>query len=493
MDYYSIIHSIITYIENRMHEELLDYDDMAMKIGFSHQHMRDTFRKQTGISIGSYFIKRKVLNSIHDLLYTSNNISYIALKFGFASHDVYTRAFIRVMGCRPREFKMNRPFVGKIQLIPGVYGIGINEEPHNIDIYKKREMNETILYGIPKISFKNGEMTMFPLCLTACANYMGVDVDYVDIMVSSGLAFRFNWMKNKWFLGNIDSSFTYDDSYPTAYLKGLNSYGENSELITVSKETSKNEIIQFIKRNIDNGKPCIATGIVGPPEPCIITGYRNNCEILLGWSFFQDDPAYSQNINFHENGYFETDKWWKNGLEVLMTLGDVITHNNGITDVINDAVIVMSGREYDGFAKGIDAYDAWIESLLDESSFSDTSLYTSILDSLLCEYDAINCIKDGRSCIQIYFNKKMKLLNHNDKNEEIVIMHEIAMAAHKVVGYMDKLLKVMHYEGSQEEKAYYCAKKPIRMKLISILREAKKADSKILDNLLMLQMLVQKK
>ena len=54
----------------------------------------------------------------------------------------------------------------------------------------------------------------------------------------------------------------------------------------------KSEFISFIKAKIDSGFPCIALGIIGPPEACIITGYRNNGDVLLGWNFFQDNPEY---------------------------------------------------------------------------------------------------------------------------------------------------------------------------------------------------------
>lgn len=48
----------------------------------------------------------------------------------------------------------------------------------------------------------------------------------------------------------------------------------------------KAEFIDFIKKQIDKGYPCIALGIIGPPEACILTGYKDNGNILLRWNFF---------------------------------------------------------------------------------------------------------------------------------------------------------------------------------------------------------------
>ena len=53
------------------------------------------------------------------------NILNIATKYGFSNHDTFTRAFKRITGLTPIEFKEKRPAVGRIKLCAGVYGIGL--------------------------------------------------------------------------------------------------------------------------------------------------------------------------------------------------------------------------------------------------------------------------------------------------------------------------------------------------------------------------------
>jgi len=74
----------------------------------------------------------------------------------------------------------------------------------------------------------------------------------------------------------------------------------------------KDAFIAFIKERIDNGVPVIALGIIGPPEACVITGYRGNGQTLLGWNCFQDSPEFASSVTFDESGYFITSSWWEN-------------------------------------------------------------------------------------------------------------------------------------------------------------------------------------
>jgi len=84
------------------------------------------------------------------------------------------------------------------------------------------------------------------------------------------------------------------------------------------EDTTKEDFISFIKKHIDEGYPCIALGIIDPLEACIITGYRNNGEELLGWNFFQEDPEFSSGIKIYESGYFICSNWWENTDTFLM-------------------------------------------------------------------------------------------------------------------------------------------------------------------------------
>ena len=124
MDYFLTIWSVIVFIENRIQEKI-NYTELEKATGFSLAHIRDVFVKKTGIPLSRYILTRKVTNAAFEILHNHQNILNIATKYSFSNHDTFTRAFKRVTGLTPINFKEKRPAVGRIKLCAGVYGIGL--------------------------------------------------------------------------------------------------------------------------------------------------------------------------------------------------------------------------------------------------------------------------------------------------------------------------------------------------------------------------------
>ena len=93
-----------------------------------------------------------------DLLHTDKSVLEIAYQYGFANPETYTRAFGKVMGMTPSAFRSIRPVVGKVELSPGVYGIGLlSEKERRSDMYMDKNVykskESTVLYGVPRVGF----------------------------------------------------------------------------------------------------------------------------------------------------------------------------------------------------------------------------------------------------------------------------------------------------------------------------------------------------
>ena len=305
MGYLPHIRALITYIEVHLSDEKINVQQMEQSIGFSETYIRELFRKNTGCSLSRYIRKRKIEVSAFDLLHSDATILDIALRYGFASHEGYTRAFQKITGITPSRFRRERPIVGKEELAQGIYGIGLPqklEQRSDISMNKERyrDNDSTILYGVPKVQWgAYGGNTPYPVCLKACLDYLGEDVSYEYVMVSGGAAFRLTWNETTWDLSNVDIYHTLKES-SDIYFLGAEALGREFEFQTREKKTTKQEFIQFVKRHIDAGYPCIAQGIIGPPEACVITGYRNQGETLLGWNFFQDEPDFAGSLTKDE-------------------------------------------------------------------------------------------------------------------------------------------------------------------------------------------------
>ncbi len=124
MDYFLTVSSIIIYIENRVGEKI-DYIELERVTGFSIAHIRDIFVSKTGMTLSRYILTRKISNAAYEILYNKQSIMDISMKYSFANYDTFTRAFRRITGLTPSEFKKKRPPVGKIKLCACAFGIGL--------------------------------------------------------------------------------------------------------------------------------------------------------------------------------------------------------------------------------------------------------------------------------------------------------------------------------------------------------------------------------
>lgn len=244
-------------------------------------------------------------------------------------------------------------------------------------------------------------------------------MDYAFSMVSGGAAFRLVWNEKEWDLSNVDIYHIFDSDM--SYRSGIEALGREFEILGRDKETKKEEFIQFIKKHIDEGYPCIALGIIGPPEACLITGYRDNGETLLGWNFFQDDPDFAGCVRKDENGYFVSDKWWENpDTQAVMCMGPIIGEKISEKQIINNAKRILSGRKENAYCKGIDAYAAWAAMLGDDKNFGGRDIDSVLFEKLLCQTDAMACLLDGRGSAAAYFYGLAKEHpQHHDMYEQI--------------------------------------------------------------------------
>ena len=173
------------------------------------------------------------------------------------------------------------------------------------------KQESAILYGVPKVAYGQDGCTPFPMCVHSCGKYLGIPLDYTRAMAESGAAFRLAWNTACWDGGNVDAVFTFDDP-AMVFRCGMRAMERELKFLGRTPETKKEDFTDFIRREIDAGNPVIALGIIGPPEACVITGYREGGNVLMGWNVFQEYPEYQASVRFEKNGYFITADWWEN-------------------------------------------------------------------------------------------------------------------------------------------------------------------------------------
>jgi len=71
-----------------------------------------------------------------------------------------------------------------------------------------------------------------------------------------------------------------------------------------ARDQNEGFLRQEIIESIQEGRPELAYGPVGPPESTIITGYDEAGEVLIGWSFCRDIPGFNGGLEFEPSGQF---------------------------------------------------------------------------------------------------------------------------------------------------------------------------------------------
>lgn len=104
MEYDVMINESIDYIEENLSNHL-SLELLAGNFYMSKYHFHRLFLASTGDSIMSYIRRRRVVRATHEFMHSDKNITYIALHCGFNSIDVFSRAFKRIYGVSPNEYR----------------------------------------------------------------------------------------------------------------------------------------------------------------------------------------------------------------------------------------------------------------------------------------------------------------------------------------------------------------------------------------------------
>ncbi|MDD2648796.1 MAG: AraC family transcriptional regulator [Eubacteriales bacterium] len=484
----SAVLSAKAYIEARIKQEISE-KSLALHTHLSVAYLRELFHKESGLPIGRYITERRVANAAFDVLYTDKSLTEIAMDYGYLTYDTFTRAFKRITGCKPIEFRALRPKMERRFLGGGMFGV---------DLMKGRERNmakrtlenehSVILYDVPRVKYGAfGGMSPFPISLKACVNYLGEDIDYADAITGCGAALRLTWNTSYWDGGNVDICHTYQEKEPLkVYLQGVTALGRSPKALVSESDGDREKIKAFIMECLHKGVPVIAMGIVGPPEAGLVTGYRDDGETLLGWSVFQE---WDKDIETDSCGYYVTGKWWENGVDVLVAMGDKVCGAITAKSVAERAAEVMKPRQDGVFAKGLSAYDAWADGIRDDSCFPDADKDETITTPdgeehtaleilgwrLMCHSDAVDCIADGRYNAMQYFRR------HKDEN---ALYGSIADEFGRVSACAQDMFKVLGGFERDEPKMRALGIKENRGQLVELILKAKEADTRAYEMLL---------
>jgi hypothetical protein len=265
-----------------------------------------------------------------------------------------------------------------------------------------------VLEGVPRVHFYEGgkrcpEDIILPSVMRAILEFLGdagtgsreygckyrlkqnpdckILCTYAFLVGVSGAASFLSW-KEGWHSDNPAIFYMSDDpKAPEHHIFEAIGY----EYEWVSKEQRRDNEALFRARIMDSiqkGMPALGYGVVGPPEPSIITGYDEGGDVLLGWSFFQGFPTFNAGVEFDSAaesqpmGYFRKRDWFKDTMSLLI-IGEQ-REKPSLEETCRKALEWMlkvtrtprvrpepnAPEWYQHRHNGLAAYDAWGEHLL---------------------------------------------------------------------------------------------------------------------------------
>lgn len=104
MDYVEEIQRGIDYIEQRL-DEPIDLPSVSRAAGISHAHFQRIFKVVTGETLKAYVRSRRLAGALELLSGTEMRILDVAIASGFESQESFARAFKRLFGLTPTEYR----------------------------------------------------------------------------------------------------------------------------------------------------------------------------------------------------------------------------------------------------------------------------------------------------------------------------------------------------------------------------------------------------
>jgi AraC family transcriptional regulator len=113
MKYEICIKRSIEYIEKNL-DKKIELKELADRVFMSQYHFHRVFHAAVGEPVGEYIRKRRLTEAAKELVNTEQKIVDIALKYQFGSQETFSKAFKKLYGLPPKEFR--RTAISAVQI-----------------------------------------------------------------------------------------------------------------------------------------------------------------------------------------------------------------------------------------------------------------------------------------------------------------------------------------------------------------------------------------
>lgn len=123
-------------------DEALTLASLARFLGYSESHVSRKFSEISGMQLRDYLRFRRLAFALKDIRDTGDSILDIAVRYGFSSHEAFTRAFKEAYGVAPSQYRQHPTPVALRTIIKpfdcyllGIGGTGMAQSTQNIKVY----------------------------------------------------------------------------------------------------------------------------------------------------------------------------------------------------------------------------------------------------------------------------------------------------------------------------------------------------------------------
>lgn len=100
-----LLSDALVYIEEHLHEKICT-EEIAEACFCSKSTLEKLFRCVTGFTVRDYLMRRRMAKAAREIAeQPEQNILTLALKYGYSSHESFTRAFKKIWNCKPSEYR----------------------------------------------------------------------------------------------------------------------------------------------------------------------------------------------------------------------------------------------------------------------------------------------------------------------------------------------------------------------------------------------------
>jgi len=243
-----------------------------------------------------------------------------------------------------------------------------------------------VLAGVPRVGYDRRSCT-FAGSVESVLTYLGDPVDYDYVMGVSGLAFRRLWERDN--PGNVGPLLF----APECVRRTFWALGYGFEI--VSYRRGRDALLGALRRSLDEGRPVIGSGIVGPPECEVIAGYSEGGTVLHGWSYFQEcgSEEYYARPHWFENAFWGNDvgviTLGPKGTEPLPAPRDVLVSSLRWAIELERSPKRPTCPDH---VNGLAAYGAWADALeIDADYPTDEAQTMELRQTVLIDHAAMTC------------------------------------------------------------------------------------------------------